>query len=155
TGEAIPDTLIEKMEQAGTFDQGFATVEYVAASLLDLDYHATTKPIVGDINAFEAAGMQKIGLIDAIIPRYRRTYFQHIVSRGYSAGDYAYIWEEVLDSDAFAALKENGPVHQATATSFRKHNLEKGGTGNPAEMYKQFRGKDADPVHLMKKRGLN
>src|SRR5690606_23818846 len=90
TGEAIPDTLIEKMEQAGTFDQGFATVEYVAASLLDLDYHATTKPIEGDINAFEAAGMQKIGLIDAIIPRYRSTYFQHIFSGGYSAGYYAY-----------------------------------------------------------------
>ncbi len=155
TGEAIPDTLIEKMEQAGTFDQGFATVEYVAASLLDLDYHATTKPIEGDINAFEAAGMQKIGLIDAIIPRYRSTYFQHIFSGGYSAGYYAYIWAEVLDSDAFAAFKENGLFDQTTATSFRKNILEKGGTGNPAEMYKQFRGKDPDPVHLMKKRGLN
>src|SRR5690606_16917944 len=123
TGEAIPDTLIEKMEQAGTFDQGFATVEYVAASLLDLDYHATTKPIEGDINAFEAAGMQKIGLIDAIIPRYRSTYFQHIFSGGYSAGYYAYIWAEVLDSDAFAAFKENGLFDQTTATSFRKNIL--------------------------------
>ncbi len=155
TGEAIPDPLIEKMEQAGTFDQGFATVEYVAASLLDLDYHATTKPIEGDVNAFEAAGMQKIGLIDAIIPRYRSTYFQHIFSGGYSAGYYAYIWAEVLDSDAFAAFKENGLFDQATATSFREHILEKGGTGNPAEMYRQFRGKDPDPVYLMKKRGLN
>ncbi|TYR37588.1 M3 family metallopeptidase [Sphingobacterium phlebotomi] len=155
TGEAIPDPLIEKMEQAGTFDQGFATVEYVAASLLDLDYHATTKPIEGDVNAFEAAGMQKIGLIDAIIPRYRSTYFQHIFSGGYSAGYYAYIWAEVLDSDAFAAFKENGLFDQATATSFREHILEKGGTGNPAEMYRQFRRKDPDPVYLMKKRGLN
>ncbi len=155
TGEAIPDTLIEKMEQAGTFDQGFATVEYVAASLLDLDYHATTKPIEGDVNAFEAAGMQKIGLIDAIIPRYRSTYFQHIFSGGYSAGYYAYIWAEVLDSDAFAAFKEKDLFDQATATSFRENILEKGGTGNPAEMYRQFRGKDPDPVHLMKKRGLN
>ncbi|PRD48864.1 M3 family metallopeptidase [Sphingobacterium haloxyli] len=155
TGEAIPDSLIEKMEQAGTFDQGFATVEYVAASLLDLDYHATTKPIEGDVNAFEADGMQKIGLIDAIIPRYRSTYFQHIFSGGYSAGYYAYIWAEVLDSDAFAAFKENGLFDQATATSFRENILEKGGTGNPAEMYRQFRGKDPDPVHLMKKRGLD
>ncbi|NGM65693.1 M3 family metallopeptidase [Sphingobacterium sp. SGR-19] len=155
TGEAIPDSLIEKMEQAGTFDQGFATVEYVAASLLDLDYHATTKPIEGDVDAFEADGMQKIGLIDAIIPRYRSTYFQHIFSGGYSAGYYAYIWAEVLDSDAFAAFKENGLFDQATATSFRENILEKGGTGNPAEMYRQFRGKDPDPVHLMKKRGLN
>ena len=155
TGEAIPDTLIAKMEQAGTFDQGFATVEYVAASLLDLDYHATTKPIEDEVNAFESAGMQKIGLIDAIIPRYRSTYFQHIFAGGYSAGYYAYIWAEVLDSDAFAAFKEKGLFDPATATSFRKHILEKGGTGNPAEMYRQFRGKDPDPVHLMKKRGLN
>lgn len=155
TGEAIPDALIEKMEQAGTFDQGFATVEYVAASLLDLDYHAATKPIEGDVNAFEAAGMQKIGLIDAIIPRYRSTYFQHIFAGGYSAGYYAYIWAEVLDSDAFAAFKEKGLFDQTTATSFREHILEKGGTGNPAEMYRQFRGKDPDPVYLMKKRGLN
>lgn len=155
TGEAIPDTLIAKMEQAGTFDQGFATMEYVAASLLDLDYHATTKPIEDDVNAFESAGMQKIGLIDAIIPRYRSTYFQHIFAGGYSAGYYAYIWAEVLDSDAFAAFKEKGLFDPATATSFRKHILEKGGTGNPAEMYRQFRGKDPDPVHLMKKRGLN
>ena len=155
TGEAIPDALIEKMEQAGTFDQGFATVEYVAASLLDLDYHAATKPIESDVNAFEAAGMQKIGLIDAIIPRYRSTYFQHIFSGGYSAGYYAYIWAEVLDADAFAAFKEKGLFDQTTATSFREHILEKGGTGNPAEMYRQFRGKDPDPVYLMKKRGLN
>ena len=155
TGEAIPDTLIAKMEQAGTFDQGFATVEYVAASLLDLDYHATTKPIEDDVNTFESAGMQKIGLIDAIIPRYRSTYFQHIFAGGYSAGYYAYIWAEVLDADAFAAFKEKGLFDPATATSFRKHILEKGGTGNPAEMYRQFRGKDPDPVHLMQKRGLN
>ncbi|PRD53894.1 M3 family metallopeptidase [Sphingobacterium gobiense] len=155
TGEAIPEALIEKMEQAGTFDQGFATVEYVAASLLDLDYHATTKPIEGDVNAFETAGMQKIGLIDAIIPRYRSTYFQHIFSGGYSAGYYAYIWAEVLDSDAFAAFKENGLFDQATATSFRENILERGGTGNPAEMYRQFRGQDPDPIHLMKKRGLD
>jgi len=155
TGEAIPDSLMEKMEQAGTFDQGFATVEYVAASLLDLDYHATTTPIQGDVNVFEAAGMEKIGLIDAIIPRYRSTYFQHIFAGGYSAGYYAYIWAEVLDADAFAAFKEKGLFDQETATSFRENILERGGTGNPAEMYKQFRGKDPDPVYLMKKRGLN
>lgn len=155
TGEAIPDALIEKMEQAGTFDQGFITVEYVAASLLDLDYHAATQPIEGDVNEFEEVGMQKIGLIHAIIPRYRSTYFQHIFSGGYSAGYYAYIWAEVLDSDAFAAFKENGLFDQETATSFRENILERGGTGNPAEMYRQFRGKDPDPVHLMKKRGLN
>ena len=85
------------MENAGTFDQGFATTEYLAASLLDLDYHATKAAISGDVNVFEKAAMDKVGLIDAIIPRYRSTYFQHVFSGGYSAGYYAYIWAEVLD----------------------------------------------------------
>lgn len=155
TGEAIPDELIAKMENAGTFDQGFATTEYVSASLLDMNYHAITSPITVDADKFEADAMSKIGLIDAIIPRYRSTYFQHIFSGGYSAGYYAYIWAEVLDSDAYAAFKEKGIFDPATAESFRKNILEKGGTGNPADLYKAFRGKDPDPIHLMKKRGLN
>lgn len=155
TGEAIPDSLIAKMEKAGTFDQGFATTEYLAASLLDMAYHATKTPITGDVNTFEKAAMDKIGLIDAIIPRYRSTYFQHIFSGGYSAGYYAYIWAEVLDSDAYAAFKEKGLFDEVTAASFRKNILEKGGTVNPAELYRAFRGKDPDPIHLMKKRGLN
>lgn len=155
TGEAIPDSLIAKMEKAGTFDQGFATTEYLAASLLDMAYHAIKTPITGDVNTFEKAAMDKIGLIDAIIPRYRSTYFQHIFSGGYSAGYYAYIWAEVLDSDAYAAFKEKGLFDEVTAASFRKNILEKGGTVNPAELYRAFRGKDPDPIHLMKKRGLN
>lgn len=155
TKEVIPATLIEKMEKAGTFDQGFATVEYLGASLLDLDYHARTSPVTEDINAFEAASMNKIGMIDAIIPRYRSSYFQHIFSGGYSAGYYSYIWSEVLDSDAFAAFKEKSLYDEGTATSFRRNILERGGTGNPAEMYRQFRGADPDPIYLMKKRGLN
>lgn len=155
TGEAIPDSLITKMENAGTFDQGFATTEYLAASLLDLDFHATQKPIAGDVNMFEKKAMDKAGLIDAIIPRYRSSYFQHIFSGGYSAGYYAYIWAEVLDSDAFAAFKEKGLFDQVTADSFRKNILEKGGTANPADLYKAFRGQEPDPIHLMKKRGLN
>lgn len=155
TKEAIPDSLINKMEKAGTFDQGFATVEYLAASLLDLDYHTRTTPIKDSANVFEAASMKKIGLIDAIIPRYRSTYFQHIFSGGYSAGYYSYIWSEVLDSDAFAAFKEKSLYDEATAISFRKNILERGGTGNPAEMYRAFRGTDPNPAYLMKKRGLN
>ncbi|KGE14771.1 M3 family metallopeptidase [Sphingobacterium deserti] len=155
TKEAIPDSLIAKMEKAGTFDQGFATVEYLAASLLDLTYHAATSPIPADVNAFETAAMKKIGLIDAIIPRYRSTYFQHIFAGGYSSGYYAYIWSEVLDSDAFAAFKEKSLYDAGTAASFRRNILERGGTGNPAEMYRTFRGADPNPVYLMKKRGLN
>lgn len=155
TKEAIPDALIEKMQDAGTFDQGFATVEYLAASLLDMSYHSATAPITDQASDFEKNAMSKIGLIDAIIPRYRSTYFQHIFSGGYSAGYYSYIWSEVLDSDAFAAFKEKGLYDQGTAASFRNNILEKGGTGDPAEMYKKFRGADPDPIHLMKKRGLN
>jgi len=155
TKEAIPDALIEKMQKAGTFDQGFATVEYLAASMLDMNYHSTTSPINVKANEFEKSAMDKIGLIDAIIPRYRSTYFQHIFSGGYSAGYYSYIWSEVLDSDAFAAFKEKGLFDQNTAASFRNNILEKGGTGNPAEMYRKFRGADPDPIHLMNKRGLN
>ncbi len=155
TKEAIPDALIEKMQKAGTFDQGFATVEYLAASMLDMNYHSATAPIKAKANEFEKSAMDKIGLIDAIIPRYRSSYFQHIFSGGYSAGYYSYIWSEVLDSDAFAAFKEKGLYDQNTAASFRSNILEKGGTGNPAEMYRKFRGADPDPIHLMKKRGLN
>ncbi|HDS07719.1 MAG TPA: M3 family peptidase, partial [Bacteroides sp.] len=99
TGEPIPAELIEKIKAAGKFNQGFVTVEYLAASILDMDYH-TLKDASGiDINAFEASSMEKIGLIDEIIPRYRTTYFQHIFSGGYSAGYYSYIWAEVLDQD--------------------------------------------------------
>src|SRR5690606_14861533 len=155
TGEAIPDELIAKLERAGTFDQGFATVEYFAASLLDMDYHTQTAPITTDATAFEPASMAKYGLIDEIIPRYRSTYFQHIFSGGYSAGYYSYIWAEVLDSDAFAAFKEKGLFDKATAASFRSNILERGGTEKPAVLYRTFRGADPDPVHLMKKRGLD
>ncbi|WP_333865271.1 M3 family metallopeptidase [Sphingobacterium sp.] len=155
TKEAMPDSLIQKMEKAGTFDQGFATVEYLSAALLDMDYHATTKEISKDINGFEKGAMKKIGIIDAIIPRYRSTYFQHIFAGGYSAGYYAYIWSEVLDSDAFAAFKEKSLYDQVTADSFRKNILEKGGTDDPAKMYRTFRGADPDPKYLLKKRGLN
>lgn len=157
TGEAIPDSLIAKMNNAGTFDQGFATTEYLAASILDMDYHSVTKPITVDALTFEKNSMDKAGLIDAIIPRYRSPYFQHIFTNpiGYSAGYYAYIWAEVLDSDAFAAFKEKGLYDPATAESFRRNILEKGNTEDPAVLYRNFRGQDPDPVHLMKKRGLN
>lgn len=155
TGEAIPDELISKLDKTGTFDQGFATVEYLAASFLDMDYHTQTQPVTVGANEFEAASMKKIGLIDEIIPRYRSTYFQHIFSGGYSAGYYSYIWAGVLDTDAFAAFREKSLFDQPTAASFRKNILERGNTGKPAELYRLFRGADPDPVHLMKKRGLN
>ncbi len=155
TGEAIPDELIKKLENAGSFDQGFATVEYLAASFLDMDFHTVTEKINDSAEAFEKASMDKIGLISEIIPRYRSSYFNHIFAGGYSAGYYSYIWAEVLDSDAFAAFKETSLYDQATAESFRKNILEKGGTEKPSVLYNKFRGKDPNPVYLMKKRGLN
>ncbi|MFB2121171.1 M3 family metallopeptidase [Parapedobacter sp. 2B3] len=155
SGEAIPDSLIAKLESAGTFGQGFATVEYLASAILDFDYHTITSPITVSAQAFEKASMQKAGLIDEIIPRHRSTYFNHIFSGGYSAGYYSYIWAEVLDADAFAAFKETDLYDKTTANAFRQNILEKGGTEKPAELYRKFRGVDPDPVHLMKKRGLD
>ena len=155
TGEVIPDALISKMKAAGTFDQGFATTEYLAAALLDMQYHTATKEIKDDVNTFELNAMKNIGLIDAIIPRYRSTYFSHIFSGGYSAGYYSYIWSEVLDSDAFQAFKETSLFNQEKAKLFRENILEKGGTEDPAELYRKFRGADPKIEPLLKKRGLN
>lgn len=155
TGEVIPDELIRKIQNAGTFDQGFATVEYLAASLLDLDYHSAKENIKMDINEFERQSVQKMGLIDAIIPRYRTTYFRHVFAGGYSAGYYSYIWSGVLDTDAFDAFKSSGDVfNKEKAAGFRKHILEKGGTEDPAELYRRFRGHDPSIKPLLKKRGL-
>ena len=134
TGEVIPDALIEKMKKAGTFDQGFATTEYLAASFLDMKYHTATEEIKDDVNTFEINAMKQAGLIDAIIPRYRSSYFSHIFAGGYSAGYYSYIWSAVLDTDAFEAFKTAGLFNSEKALLFRKYVLEKGGTEDPAEL---------------------
>jgi peptidyl-dipeptidase Dcp len=98
--------------------------------------------------------MKKIGLIDEIIPRYRSTYFSHIFSGGYSAGYYAYLWAEVLDSDAFQAFEENGIFDQETARLFRENVLSKGNSDDPMELYKRFRGAEPNPIYLLKNRGF-
>lgn len=155
TGEVIPDALIEKLQRSGTFDQGFATTEYLAASLLDMHYHTTSGKLEGDINTIEREAMNKIGLIGEIIPRYRSTYFSHIFSGGYSAGYYSYIWSGVLDTDAYQAFKETSLFDQATAKAFRENILEKGGSEDPMELYVKFRGAKPGIEPLLKKRGLN
>lgn len=155
TGEVIPDALIEKMKKAGTFDQGFATTEYLAASFLDMQYHTATTEIKDDVNTFEINAMKNIGLIDAIIPRYRSTYFSHIFTGGYSSGYYSYIWSAVLDTDAFQAFKETSLFDQEKARLFRENVLEKGGTEDPAVLYRKFRGADPKIEPLLNKRGLN
>lgn len=155
TGESIPTALIEKLQKAQTFNQGFATTEYLAASLLDMKYHTQTQEIDEDVNAFESKLTQQLKLTNAIIPRYRSTYFMHLFAGGYASGYYSYIWSEVLDSDAFEAFKSNGLFDAKTAQSFRKNILEKGGTEDPLKLYFNFRGHEPNPKALLAKRGLS
>jgi peptidyl-dipeptidase Dcp len=155
TDAVIPTAMVEKMKAALKFNQGFATVEYLAAALLDMSYHTLAPGKTISPLAFEKEEMEKIGLISQIAPRYRSTYFQHIFAGGYSAGYYSYIWSEVLDSDAFAAFKEAGNIFDAaTATSFRKNILEKGGTEEPMKLYTAFRKRGPDVKYLLQHRGL-
>lgn len=155
TGEVIPDELIQKIQNSGHFNQGFATVEYVAASLLDMDWHTIKDTNNIDVNAFEKNAMDKIGLIPEIIPRYRSTYFAHIFDGGYAAGYYVYLWAEVLDSDAFNAFKESGDIYnQELAAKFRKYCLSENALGDGMEQYLKFRGKEPTIEPLLEKRGL-
>lgn len=154
TGEVIPDELIAKIDAASKFNMGFNTTEFVAAALLDMDYHTQREIKERNVREFEKQSMAKIGLIDQIIPRYRSTYFSHIFSGGYSAGYYAYLWSEVLDADAFQAFAEKGIFDQETARLFREYVLSKGNTEDPMELYKKFRGAEPDPVYLLKNRGF-
>jgi len=154
TGEAIPDALIQKIQNAAYFDQGFATVEYLAAAYLDMYWHTLKTADFKDVNTFEAEGLKKLGLIPEIISRYRSTYFAHIFSGGYSAGYYSYIWCGVLDNDAFEAFKENGIFDKATADAFRINVLEAGHKDKAMTLYKAFRGKEPEIKPLLKARGL-
>jgi len=158
TGEPIPDELIAKIQKSSQFNQGFITIEYLAASLLDIKYHMidNVEDIENlDVLAFEKQTMSDLGLIDEIIPRYRSTYFNHSFGgEGYSAGYYVYIWAAVLDSDAYQAFVENGIFDRATGDSFRKNVISKGGSDEPMTLYKNFRGADPSIEPLLKKRGL-
>lgn len=153
TGEPIPDALVEKIIRSGQFNQGFATVEYLAASLLDMKYHTLTEAKDLDVVKFETEYFDEIGLIPEIVSRYRSSYFAHIVG-GYAAGYYGYIWCGVLDCDAFEAFKETSLFDQETATRFRTTILERNGTADFMEMYLDFRGKEPAIEPLLRKRGL-
>ena len=156
TGEVISDELIDKMKNASKFNQGFANTEYLAATYLDMDWHSLVSTDIQDTNDFERKSLEKIGLIDEIVSRYRTTYFQHIFTSSYSAGYYSYIWAAVLDSDAFAAFKESGDIYnQGLANKYREYILEKGGTENPMELYQKFRGSNPNIGPLLEDRGLN
>ncbi len=157
TGEVMPTELVEKIRNAGQFNQGFGTVEYMAASYLDMAYHTVTEPITMNADDFENAAMEKIGMIDAIVTRYRTGYFQHAFSspEGYSAGYYSYLNSEVMDADAFGAFKENGLFDKATANAYREHILSKGGTRDAMEMYVNFRGREPKFEAILERRGFN
>lgn len=153
TGEIIPDDMIERMNAANKFNQGFITVEYMAAAYLDMAWHTITSEETSDVREFEMNEMQRLGLIPEILPRYRSTYFAHIFSGGYSSGYYSYLWSEVLDADAFAAFKEVGIFDKETAARFRKM-LSLGGSKPGMDLYVEFRGQEPEIEPLLIKRGL-
>ncbi len=154
TGEVIPTGLIEKIQASEQFNQGFATVEYLAASFLDMDWHTLAQPVDVDPAEFEKSSLEAIGLMPEIVVRYRSPYFSHIFSGGYSAGYYSYVWSEVLDADAFEAFKENGLFDPETAASFRANILEPGGSEDPEVLYLRFRGREPSVEPLLRRRGL-
>jgi len=155
TGEIIPKELIDKISNSSKFNQGFATVEYLAASYLDIAWHTIADTTLQDANKFETKTMNDLGLIPEIVPRYRSTYFNHIFSGEYSSGYYSYIWSEVLDADAFAAFVESGDVYnKKLAGKYKKYILSSGGTDDAMTLYRKFRGKDPSIVPLLIRRGL-
>jgi peptidyl-dipeptidase Dcp len=155
TGEPIPQEIIDKINASATFNQGFATVEYMAASYLDMAYHVLDSTEAVEPRGFESAAMADIGLIEEIVPRYRSGYFAHIFSGGYSSGYYSYMWSEILDADTFMAFEETSLFDQETAARYREEILSKGGTLPGMELYQNFRGREPSIEPLLKKRGLN
>ncbi len=155
TGEVIPSELVEKIQAASNFNQGFTTGELCAASILDMKWHELSSIEGISVPEFEKKVCDQMGLIKEIIPRYCSTYFNHIFgSSGYSAGYYSYLWAEVLDKDAFELFKQKGIFDPQTAMSLRRNVLEKGGSEEPMTLYRAFRGADPDPGALLRARGL-
>ena len=160
TGETIPAELVEKIGNSLKFNQGFMTGELCAASILDMKWHELTLEQMSafqtaqDIRDFETKVCKEMGLIDEIIPRYRTTYFNHIIASGYSAGYYGYLWSEVLDVDAFERFKREGLFNPEVAMQFRRTFLEKGGSEEPMVLYRSFTGADPNPDALLRARGL-
>lgn len=156
TGEVIPQELVDKLDKSGKYGQGFATTEYLAASLLDMDYFIMDEiPADLDVNKFEAKVLGDRGILKQIPPRYRSTYFAHVFGGGYTVGYYSYIWAEVLDADAFEAFKETGDIfNPEVARKFREEILERGGEDDAMTLYVNFRGKQPGIDPLLENRGL-
>ncbi len=155
TGEVIPDEIVDKLEKSAIFNTGFATVEFLAAALLDMEYHTVSQSRAIDARQFESEILDKYGLIPEIKPRYRSTYFNHIWAGGYASGYYSYYWSEMLDADAFQAFKETGDIfNRDIAAKFENEILSRGGTRDPLDMYIAFRGKEPGIDALLQNRGL-
>ncbi len=156
TGEPMPEALLERLMASRTFNQGFATVEYVSSALVDLDFHRLAEPGELDVAAFERQSLQKIGMPEAIVMRHRPPHFAHVFSGdGYAAGYYSYLWSEVLDADGFAAFKEAGDIFdKETAKRLKDYVYSAGYLREPAEAYTRFRGRMPEPEALLRKRGL-
>ncbi len=159
TGAPMPSALLDKVLATQTFNQGFATTEYLAAALLDQAWHQLSEdevPGPDGVEAFEWAALEKNGIaLDAVPPRYRSTYFSHIWSGGYSAGYYSYIWSEVLDADSVEWFKQNGGLTRANGDHFRRTLLSRGGSREAMTLYREFRGAEPDIRPLLVRRGLN
>jgi len=159
TGEVIPEELITKVKAAETFNQGFATVEYMAASYLDMAWHSLSWQALQEqaekleFETLEDDAMRRIGLIDEILPRYRSPYFSHVFSGGYAAGYYSYLWAGVLDSDGFQAFRETSLFDGETAKKIRRL-LSRGGSRPGMDLYREFRGRDPEIGPLLERRGL-
>ena len=154
TGEVVPDALIEQMERADKFNQGFITGENLASALLDYYWYNSTEPITKNGVDFEIEAMKKINLIPELMPRHRSTYFTHIFGGGYAMGYYSYLWAEVLDADIYQAFVETNDIFNQELAQKLRTVFSKGGTVDPAELFLQFRGKDPNPDALLKRRGL-
>ena len=155
TGETIPDSLVASLQRAKTFNQGFVMTELLSATILDMDYHLLTTTDSIDVEAFEKASMERMGMIPEIIVRYRSTNFSHIFTTGYEAGYYSYTWAAVLDADVFAAFKETGDIfNREVATSLRRNILSRGFTDDPMTLYINFRGRQPDPEKLLQRKGF-
>jgi peptidyl-dipeptidase Dcp len=156
TGEPMPDALLDKVLAARRFNQGFATVEYTASALVDLDLHLLEAANDLDITAHEKSVLDKMGMPEVMVMRHRSPHFQHIFSGGYAAGYYSYLWSEVLDADAFEAFEEAGsPFDEATAKRLHDHIYSAGYRQDPAAAYTAFRGRLPTSDALLRKRGLN
>lgn len=156
TGEQIPQDLLDKVIAARDFNQGFDTQEYLAATMLDMEWHLlSTDDIPGDVQAFENKALAKYDLnMEIVPPRYKSPYFAHIFSGGYAANYYAYIWSEVLAADAFAFMQEQGGLNKENGDRFREFILSQGGSQEAMELYKTYRGQEPEVQHLLERRGL-